>query len=63
VHGLLSQKSDLQDRVVHDSRVVMYPGGRQDVAAGHVDVRVLATVLYLADTFHEVTAAPSTSPR
>jgi hypothetical protein len=57
VHGLLSQKRDLQDRLLHDSRVVMYSGGRHDVAAGHVDVRVLATILYLADTFHEVTVS------
>ena len=57
VHGLLSQKRDLQDRLLHDSRVVMYSGGRNDVVAGHVDVRVLATILYLADTFHEVTVS------
>ncbi len=57
VHGLLSQKRDLQDRLLHDSRVVMYSGGRGDVAAGHVDVRVLATILYLADTFHQVTVS------
>ena len=57
VHGLLSQKRDLQDRLLHDSRVVMYAGGRHDVAAGHVDVRLLATILYLADTFHEVTVS------
>ncbi|HEX8855216.1 MAG TPA: hypothetical protein VF752_06410, partial [Thermoleophilaceae bacterium] len=25
VHGLLSQRADLQDRVLHDSRIVMYP--------------------------------------
>lgn len=57
VHGLVSQKADLQDRVLHDSRVVMYPGGRQDVAAGHVDVRVLATILYLAESYREVTVS------
>jgi hypothetical protein len=57
VHGLLSQKRDLQDRLLHDSRVVMYSGGRADVAAGRVDVRVLATILYLADTFHQVTVS------
>jgi hypothetical protein len=57
VHGLLSQKADLQDRVLHDKRVALYPGGRHDVASGHVDVRVLATLLYLADTFHEVTVS------
>ena len=44
VHGLLSQKR-------------IYPGGRNDVASHKVDVRVLATMLYLADTFHEVTVS------
>jgi hypothetical protein len=57
VHGLLSQKRDLQDRLLHDSRVTMYSGGRADVAVGRVDVRVLATILYLADTFHQVTVS------
>jgi hypothetical protein len=57
VHGLLSQKRDLEDRVLHDSRVLMYPGGRSDVAAHKVDVRVLAVMLYLADTFHQVTVS------
>jgi len=57
VNGLLSQKADLQDRVLHDMRLHIYPGGRHDVASGHVDVRVLATMLYLADSFHEVTVS------
>jgi hypothetical protein len=57
VDGLLSQKADLQDRVLHDMRLHIYAGGRHDVASGHVDVRVLATMLYLADTFHEVTVS------
>jgi hypothetical protein len=57
VHGLLSQKRDLEDRVLHDSRVLLYPGGRSDVAAHKVDVRVLAVMLYLADTFHQVTVS------
>ena len=57
VNGLLSQKADLQDRVLHDTRLNIYAGGRHDIQAGHVDVRVLATMLYLADTFHEVTVS------
>jgi hypothetical protein len=57
VHGLLSQKADLQDRVLHDSRLAIYPGGRNDVAAGRVDVRVLALMLYLAETYHRVTVS------
>ena len=57
VNGLLSQKGDLQDRVLHDQRLQIYPGGRQDVAKGHVDVRVLAVMLYLAETYHQVTVS------
>jgi hypothetical protein len=57
VHGLLSQKRDLEDRVLHDPRVTIYPGGRSDVASHKVDVRVLATMLYLAETFHQVTVS------
>jgi hypothetical protein len=57
VRGLLSQKADLQDRVLHDSRLHIYAGGRADVAAGRVDVRVLALMLYLAQTYREVTVS------
>ena len=57
VYGLRSQKHDLEDRVLNDKRVQIYPGGRDDVTAHKVDVRVLATLLYLADTFHEVTVS------
>jgi hypothetical protein len=57
VHGLLSQKRDLEDRVLHDPRLLIYPGGRNDVASHKVDVRVLAVMLYLADTFHQVTVS------
>jgi hypothetical protein len=57
VHGLLSQKRDLEDRVLHDPRLTIYSAGRGDIAAHKVDVRVLATMLYLADTFHQVTVS------
>jgi len=57
VDGLLSQKTDLQDRVLHDQRLTIYPGGRSDVASGKVDVRVLAVLLYLAETYHQVTVS------
>ena len=57
VRGLLSQKADLQDRVLHDARLNIYSGGRDDVKAGRVDVRVLALMLYLAQTYHEVTVS------
>jgi len=57
VYGLLSQKRDLEDRVLHDPRISIYSGGRGDIAAHKVDVRVLAAILYLADTFHQVTVS------
>lgn len=57
VRGLLSQKADLQDRVLHDSRLHIYAGGRADVAAGRVDVRVLSLMLYLAQSYREVTVS------
>jgi hypothetical protein len=57
VYGLLSQKHDLEDRVLNDRRLLIYPGGRNDVAAHKVDVRVLAVMLYLAESFHQVTVS------
>jgi hypothetical protein len=57
VYGLLSQKRDLEERVLNDKRLEIYPGGRNDVATHKVDVRVLAVMLYMADTFHEVTVS------
>jgi hypothetical protein len=57
VRGLLSQKADLQDRVLHDSRLHIYAGGRADVAAGRVDVRVLSLMLYLAQAYREITVS------
>jgi hypothetical protein len=57
VRGLVSQKRDLQDRLLHNPRLLIYSGGRHDVASGHVDVRVLALLLYLAQTYREVTVS------
>jgi hypothetical protein len=57
VRGLLSQKADLQDRVLHDARLNIYSGGRADIKAGRVDVRVLALIEYLAQTYREVTVS------
>jgi hypothetical protein len=57
VYGLRSQKKDLEDRVLHDDRLQIYSGGRQDIANHRVDVRILAAMLYLAATYHEVTVS------
>ncbi|HUK95842.1 MAG TPA: hypothetical protein VLU96_12440 [Gaiellaceae bacterium] len=57
VYGLRSQKRDLEDRILHNDKIEIYPGGRQDIENHKVDVRVLAVILYLKQTFHEVTVS------
>jgi hypothetical protein len=57
VRGLESQKAKLGDKVLNDSRVSIYAGGRGDIQSGRVDVRVLAAIEYLADSFGQVTVS------
>ncbi|HEY2603331.1 MAG TPA: lytic murein transglycosylase [Thermoleophilaceae bacterium] len=47
---LLLPKTQLEHRVLSDSRVSIYPCGRQDIETGQIDRRVLATLEYLADS-------------
>ena len=47
---LLLSKDLLQKRVLGDSRIDLYPCGRDDIAAGRIDRRVLATLAYLAES-------------
>ncbi|WP_320672243.1 lytic murein transglycosylase [Patulibacter defluvii] len=44
---LLMSKAQLQDRVLADRHIDIYPQGRTDIAAGAIDRRVLATLEYL----------------
>jgi hypothetical protein len=57
ISGLAGAKPILAARVLRDPRITIYPGGRDDVAAGRVDVRVLALLLYLAQTQGQVTVS------
>jgi hypothetical protein len=57
VDGLAAHKDDLVNRVLHDGRATIYPGGRQDLASGRVDVRVVVLIEYLADTYGQVTVS------
>jgi hypothetical protein len=57
VHGLVTSKGTLQDRVLADQRIDIYAGGRSDIAAGRVDVRVLALLRYLAEAHGQVTVS------
>ncbi|HEY1360389.1 MAG TPA: lytic murein transglycosylase [Thermoleophilaceae bacterium] len=46
---LMMPKPLLERRVLHDERIDIYPGGRQDIRSGAIDRRVLATLEYLAN--------------
>jgi hypothetical protein len=45
--ALLLSKRQLTRMVLDSAAITIYPGGRQDIAAGHIDRRVLATLLFL----------------
>jgi len=54
ITGLEASKARLVRRVLADPRVSVYAGGRDDLAAGRVNVGVTAVIAYLADTFGSV---------
>ncbi|MCW3016670.1 MAG: peptidoglycan DD-metalloendopeptidase family protein [Solirubrobacterales bacterium] len=45
---LLLSKEQLQQRVLDDPRIELYPGGDTDIKAGQIDRRVLATLSFLS---------------
>jgi transglycosylase-like protein with SLT domain len=55
VKGLNAVKDRLEQRVLDSERIDIYEAGRQDVAAGRIDVRVLTLLLYLAGKYDGVT--------
>ena len=57
VEGLEAAKGGLAKRVLASRRLLRYAGGRADVEAGQVDVRVLTLLLYLAQRYHSVTVS------
>jgi hypothetical protein len=54
VHGLEAAKVALAKKVLDDPRVDVYPGGRSDLEHGRVDVRVIAVIAYMAESFGQV---------
>jgi hypothetical protein len=54
VEGLEAAKPLLMHRVLTRPGIDIYPGGQVDVMSGRVNVRVLAAILYLRQTFHQV---------
>lgn len=57
VNGLVAEKTNLGQKVLNDSRVSIYAGGRGDIESGRVNVRVLAAIEYLADSFGQVSVS------
>ncbi|MEK6271151.1 MAG: lytic transglycosylase domain-containing protein [Actinomycetota bacterium] len=55
VKGLNAVKDRLEQRVLDSERIDVYDAGRQDIAAGRIDVRVLTLLLYLAEKYDGVT--------
>lgn len=55
--GLEASRANLQQQVLDDSRLQIYPAGRGDVASGRLDVRVLALLEYLAEAHGSVTVS------
>ena len=57
VRGLDAEKTRLGEKVLNDPRASIYAGGRGDIESGRVNVRVLAVIEYLADSFGQVTVS------
>jgi hypothetical protein len=57
VNGLESVKQSLGQKLLDDQSVEIYGGGRNDIANGKIDVRVLAVIAYLREAFGQVTVS------
>jgi len=57
VHGLEAAKAPLTKQVLNDPAISIYAGGRDDLASGRVDVRVIALIAYLRESFGSVTVS------
>jgi len=57
VRGLDWAKPSLSKQILSDSRISIYPGGRADIQAGRVNIRVLALLAYLAEAHGQVTVS------
>jgi len=57
VKGLEASKKPIAARLLSDKMISIYGGGRNDIVANKVDVRVLAMIAYLRVTFGQVTVS------
>jgi hypothetical protein len=57
VRGLAARRDALVERLLGDDRVEIYAGGRDDLTFGRIDVRVVALIAYLAESFGQVSVS------
>jgi hypothetical protein len=57
VKGFDWAKPSLSKRILNDPRISIYPGGRSDIEAGRVNIRVLVLIAYLAEAHGQVTVS------
>jgi hypothetical protein len=54
VDGLEAAKPRLVARLLSDPRVEIYGGGREDMLAGRIDIRIVVMIQYLAESYGQV---------
>jgi hypothetical protein len=57
VNGLEAAKTAIASRILADPNISIYQGGRNDIVANKIDVRVLAMIAYLRESFGSVTVS------
>jgi hypothetical protein len=57
VRGLDASKERLARKLLNDRRITIYPGGRSDLWAGRIDIRVIVLIRYLAAAHGQVTVS------
>ena len=57
VNGLEASKAAIASRVLSDPNISLNQGGRNDIITNKIDVRVLATIAYLRESFGSVTVS------
>jgi hypothetical protein len=57
VNGLEASKAAIASKVLADPSISIYQGGRNDIVANKIDVRVLAMIAYLRESFGSVTVS------
>ncbi len=57
VKGLEAAKPAIATRILSDPNISIYAGGRNDIIQDKIDVRVLAMISYLRESFGQVTVS------